>query len=277
MVYGIEIAQLLSLLALLLVIGGLAGVIAGLLGVGGGIVLVPAFYYTFTSLGYDSPVMMQICVATSLATIVFTSVRSVLSHHKKGAVDWDILRGWAPGIAIGAVIGVLIAREMRSESLMMVFGVLGVVVGLYLAFGRESWRLGSQMPKGIGRAVASPVLGFLSVLMGIGGGSFGVPMMTLYGRPIHRAVATAAGFGVIIAVPSVIGFLMVGWDAPGKPPLTFGLVNVVAFVIIVSMTLITAPIGVRIAHSMDPKPLKIVFAGFIGLMALNMLRKALMG
>ncbi|MEE9453452.1 MAG: sulfite exporter TauE/SafE family protein [Paracoccaceae bacterium] len=275
--YGLELAQIFPLLALLLFIGAIAGVIAGLLGVGGGIVLVPAFYYTFTTLGYDSAQMMQICVATSLATIVFTSIRSVLSHHKKGAVDWDILKSWAPGIVIGAVLGMLIARQMRSENLMLIFGVLGVLVGLYLAFGRENWRLGAEMPRGVSRAIIAPVLGFLSVLMGIGGGSFGVPLMTLFNRPIHRAVATAAGFGVIIAVPSVIGFLLMGWDSPGKPPLTFGLVNIVAFVIIISMTLLTAPIGVRIAHSMNPKPLKIVFAVFIMLMALNMLRKALMG
>ncbi len=274
--YGLELSQLLPMLALLLAIGAIAGVIAGLLGVGGGIVLVPAFYYTFASLGYDSVMLMQICVATSLATIVFTSVRSVLSHNKKGAVDWDILRGWAPGIAIGAVIGVLIARGMKSESLMIVFGVLGVIVGLYLAFGKQSWRLGDHMPGGIARAIAAPVLGFLSVLMGIGGGSFGVPMMTLYGRPIHRAVATAAGFGVIIAVPSVLGFLLSGWGVEGKPPLTFGLVNLPAFVIVISMTLLTAPLGVKVAHAMDPKPLKRVFAAFIMLMALNMLRKALM-
>ena len=272
-----DISQLLTLFVLLLAIGTLAGVIAGLLGVGGGIILVPAFYYTFTALGFDSANMMQICVATSLATIVLTSIRSVLSHNKKGAVDWVILKSWAPGIAIGAVVGVLIAREMRSESLMILFGILGALVGLYLAFGRQSWRLGDSMPKGIGRAVTSPVLGFLSVLMGIGGGSFGVPLMSLFNQPIHRAVATSAGFGVIIAVPSVIGFLMIGWGDPSKPPFTYGLVNLPAFAIVVSMTMLTAPFGVKLAHAMNPKPLRIAFAFFIMLMALNMSRKALLG
>ena len=275
--FAFEISQLLPLFLLLLVIGALAGVIAGLLGVGGGIMLVPAFYYMFAALGYDSESLMQICVATSLATIVFTSIRSVLSHNKKGAVDWGILKAWAPGIAIGAVLGVLIAREMRSVSLMVTFGILGALVGLYLAFGRQSWRLGNTMPAGIGRIVTAPVLGFLSVLMGIGGGSFGVPLMTLFNQSIHRAVATSAGFGVIIAVPSVIGFLMIGWDMPIKPPFTFGLVNLPAFAIVVSMTLITAPLGVKLAHAMDPKPLKTAFAFFIMLMALNMLRKAYFG
>lgn len=275
--FGFELSQLLPLLLMMFAIGAIAGIVAGLLGVGGGIILVPAFYYTFTALGYDGPYIMQICVATSLATIVFTSVRSVHSHNKKGAVDWEILKNWALGIVVGAVIGVLIAREMKSETLMIIFGVLGVVVGLYLAFGRPNWRLGEEMPKGLPRALTAPVLGFLSVLMGIGGGSFGVPMMTLFNQPIHRAVATSAGFGVLIAVPSVLGFLLIGADNPGKPPITVGLVNLPTFIIIVSMTMITTPIGVGLAHSMNPKPLRVVFAGFIMIMALNMLRKALWG
>ena len=274
---GFEVSQLAVLLAVLLAVGGFAGVIAGLLGVGGGIVLVPAFYYTFSSLGFGGGQLMQICVATSLATIVFTSIRSVQSHHKKGAVDWDILKGWAPGIVVGAVIGVLVARELRSETLTMIFGVLGMIVGLYMAFGKSSWRIGEEMPGIVGRSVLSPSVGFLSVLMGIGGGSFGVPIMTLFGRPIHRAVATAAGFGLIIAVPSVIGFLLTGHDVQGKPPFTVGYVNLVAFVIVVSMTLITAPWGVKLAHRMDPKPLKFAFAIFLILVALNMLRKAAWG
>ena len=268
--------DLVLLLALMLAIGAFAGVAAGLLGVGGGIILVPAFYYAFASLGYESDSLMQICVATSLATIIVTSVRSVLSHHKKGAVEWDILRGWAPGIAVGAVFGVLLASGLKSQTLMLVFGVLGVSVGLYMAFGRSEWRLGSEMPKGLARAIASPVVGFLSVLMGIGGGSFGVPLMSLYGRPIHHAVATAAGFGVIIAVPSTVGFMLSGWGDAGAPPFTIGRVNLVAFAVIVSMTMLTAPLGVKLAHMMNPKPLKRVFAVFIIIMALNMLRKALL-
>jgi uncharacterized membrane protein YfcA len=250
-------------------------VVAGLLGVGGGIVLVPAFFFAFQGLGYDTPDLMQICLATSLATILVTSIRSVLAHNKKGAVDWDVLKGWGPGIAIGAALGVVAASGLRNEVLMSIFGVLGLIVGLYLAFGRADWRLGEAMPKGAGRAIASPVLGFLSVLMGIGGGSFGVPLMSLYNTPIHRAVATAAGFGVIIAVPSVLGFLMIEGAGGNRPPFTVGQVNLVAFVVVIAMTLITTPIGVKLAHAMDPKPLKRIFAVFIMVMALNMLRKAM--
>ncbi len=266
-------ALLAQMLGLLLVIGAFAGVVAGLLGVGGGIVLVPAFFYTFTALGYGGPHLMQICLATSLATIIVTSIRSVRAHNARGAVEWDILRGWAPGIAIGAVLGVIMAAGLHSVVLQAIFGVLGLLVGLYLAFGRTHWRLGEEMPKGVGRATAGPVMGFLSVLMGIGGGSFGVPLMSLYGVAIHRAVATASGFGLVIAVPSVAGFLLLRPEDP--PPWTFGAVNLPAFAVIVATTYLTTPLGVRLAHAMDPKPLKRVFAVFIMLMAANMLRKAL--
>lgn len=269
-----EITQLLPMAAMLLAIGAFAGVLAGLLGVGGGIVLVPAFFYAFSTLGYGSDQLMQICLATSLATIVATSTRSVLSHARKGAVETDILKSWAPGIAIGAVIGVLVASSLRSDVLQGIFGGLALIVGLYMGLGRDHWRLGAEMPKGPLRAILSPVVGFLSVLMGIGGGSFGVPLMTLYGRPIHHAVATAAGFGLIIALPSVIGFLFVEIDPAHRPPLTIGAVNLVAFALVIAMTLITTPWGVKLAHAMDPKPLKRVFAVFLVLVAANMLRKA---
>ena len=270
-----ETSLLLQMLVLLLVIGGFAGVLAGLLGVGGGIVLVPAFFYAFQTLGYDGPQLMQMCLATSLATIIVTSIRSVLSHHRKGAVDWQILRGWGPGIALGAVAGVLVASSLRSATLQGLFGVLGMVIGAYLGLGRSEWRLGEAMPRGLRRAVLSPMVGLLSVLMGIGGGSFGVPLMSLYNTPIHRAVATAAGFGVIIAVPSVLGFLLLPIAPAHRPPLTLGAVNLVAFCVVIAMTMITTPWGVRLAHAMDPKPLKRVFAVFLTLVALNMLRKAL--
>lgn len=269
-----ETMLLIQMGLLLMLIGAFAGVLAGLLGVGGGIVLVPAFFYAFQTLGYGGPQLMQMCLATSLATIIVTSVRSVMSHNKKGAVDWDILRTWAPGIVIGAIIGMLVVAQLRSNTLQAIFGILALIVGLYMGFGRAEWRLGQTMPVGLARALQSPVMGFMSVLMGIGGGSFGVPLMSLYNTPIHRAVATAAGFGVLIAVPAVIGFLFVEMRN-AAPPLTVGTVNLVAFAVIIAMTLITAPWGVKLAHSMDPKPLKRVFAVFLILVGLNMLRKAL--
>ena len=268
-----DMMLLATMAALLLTLGAFAGVLAGLLGVGGGIVLVPAFFYVFSALGFESPQLMQMCLGTSLATIIVTSLRSVAAHNKKEAVDWPILKGWAVGIVIGATFGVFVASSLRSEMLQAIFGILAVIVGLYMTFGRDHWRLAHQMPQGILRAILSPLLGFLSVLMGIGGGSFGVPTMTLFGVPIHRAVATAAGFGVIIAVPSVIGFLLV--DIAVAPPFTVGAVNFLAFGLVIAMTLITAPWGAALAHRMDPRPLKRVFGGFLILVALNMLRQAL--
>ena len=266
---------LVEMLVMLMAVGAFAGVLAGLLGVGGGIILVPSYFYVFQTLGYDNPQLMQICLATSLATIIVTSARSVLSHNRKGAVEWSILRGWAPGIAMGAVLGVLVASSLRSVTLQALFGGLALTVGIYMIVSQAHWRLGDEMPKGLRRMLMSPVMGFLSVLMGIGGGSFGVPVMTLYGVPIHRAVATAAGFGVIIAVPSVIVFLMIQIDPTARPPFTLGAVNVVAFAVVVTMTLMTAPLGVKLAHALDPKPLKRAFAVFLTLVALNMLRKSL--
>jgi len=270
-----NIMLLLVMGAMLLAIGAFAGVLAGLLGVGGGIILVPAFFYAFTVLGYDSPQLMQMCLGTSLATIIVTSVRSGLSHDKKGAVDWGVLKTWAPGIVVGALVGVFIAASLRSAALQGIFGVLAIIVGVYMTFGQSHWRVGRRMPTGITRAALSPILGFLSVLMGIGGGSFGVPIMSLFNVPIHRAIGTAAGFGVIIAVPSVAGFLLV--DLAVAPPLTIGAVNLIAFGLVIAMTLITAPWGAALAHKMDPKPLKKVFGIFLTLVALNMLRKVIFG
>ena len=260
--------MLLFMAALLALVGAFAGVLAGLLGVGGGIVLVPAFFYVFRALGFDAPDIMQVCVATSLATIVVTSVRSVQSHNRKGAVDWEILRGWAPFIAVGAVIGMLTASVLNGEALQAIFAVLAMTVALYMGIGRKDWRLADAMPGTAGRAIYGPSIGFLSVLMGIGGGSFGVPFMSLHGVAIHRAVATAAGFGLAIAVPSVIGFLLVPVD--GAPPYTLGSVNGPAFLIIVAMTLLTAPVGANLAHRLDPGPLKRIFALFLFLVAVNM-------
>ena len=272
-----DMMTILPIFILLMAIGAFAGVLAGLLGVGGGFVLVPVLYYAFAGLGYNSPKLMQICLATSLATIVFTSMRSVASHHKKGTVDWDILKTWAPGIMIGALISVFVTAGLHSDTLMLIFGGLALIGGLYMAISKSEWRLGDTMPTGVARAILSPILGFSSVLAGIGGGSMGIPIMTLHGRPIHRAIATAAGFGLIIALPSAIAFLLTPIPDTDRPPFNIGHVNIAAFLVIISMSMFTAPIGAKLAHSLDPKPLKRMFAVFLILVALNMLRKAYSG
>ncbi len=267
-------AELLTMLVFLLGIGAASGVIAGLLGVGGGIVLVPAFFYAFGHLGYAGPNLMQICLATSLATIVFTSIRSGLGHRRKGAVDVAILRTWGPGLAVGAVAGVFLAASLRSTVLQGIFGVLGIAVGLYLALGRAHWRLGPAMPGQPLAGVLSVAMGFLSVLMGIGGGSFGVPVMSLYGVPIHRAVGTASAFGVLIALPSVAVFLVTEVDPATRPPFTLGAVNLAAFAVVLAVSLWTTPYGVRLAHATDARRLKRIFGLFLLIVAANMARKA---
>jgi len=269
--------ELAVLAVCLLITGGIAGVMAGLLGVGGGIVIVPVLFYVFSVMGHPVETLMHVCVATSLATIIPTSVRSVLAHHKRGAVDWALLRSWAIWIVMGAVIGVLVADKLRAGALMAVFGLCAFVVALYMAFGRPHWRVSETPPAGASRAGYGSGLGFLSVLMGVGGGTFGVPLLTLYSVPVHRAVATAAGFGLIIAIPSTIGFILSGIGEPMRPAFTLGYVHLPAFAFIVPMTVLCAPIGVRLAHSMNPKPLKLLFAFFLAVTALNMLRKAFYG
>ncbi|MDM7930393.1 sulfite exporter TauE/SafE family protein [Tabrizicola sp.] len=268
-----ELSTLLPMVAALLVIGGFAGVIGGLLGVGGGIVLVPAFFYAFAHLGYGGAQLMQVCVATSLATIVITSLRSVSSHNRKGAVDWQVLKDWGPMLVISAAIGTYVAARVSSLTLQAVFGALAGLAGLWMAFGRDSWRLGSTMPGQPVRGALAGGVGFFSAMMGIGGGTFGVPLMTLYAMPIHRAVATASGFGVLIAVPAVLGFLLL--PVAEAPPYSIGAVNLPAFLVVIGTTLLTTPLGVRLAHAMNPKPLKRAFAIFLTLVALNMLRKVL--
>ncbi|MDO5605098.1 MAG: sulfite exporter TauE/SafE family protein [Paracoccus sp. (in: a-proteobacteria)] len=258
---------------MLAAVGAFAGVLAGLLGVGGGIVLVPAFFYLFAAMGYASDGLMQICLATSLATIVVTSLRSVMAHNRRGAVDWDILRDWAAGITIGAAAGVFMVTQLRSQTLQLIFGVLVIVIAAYMLLGRSEWRLAERMPQGPVKYVLAAITGFVSVLLGIGGGSIGVPLMTLHGRPIHRAVATAAGFGALIAAPSALLFLFT--PVADAPPGTVGAINLPAFLIVIAMTLLTAPLGAALAHRTDPKRLKRIFALFLALVALNMLRKSL--
>ena len=273
----VPVSELLLLVFFLLLTGAFAGVLAGLLGVGGGIVIVAALFYVFTALDYPAETMMHVCVATSLATIIATSARSLHAHWKRGAVDVDVLKGWTPGIVVGALLGVLAAEALKSEALMLIFAVVAFGVALHMAFGSNRARLADAPPHGGKRFGVSGAVGFLSTLMGIGGGTFGVPLLTLFNMPVHRAVATSAGFGLIIAVPSAAGFVAAGWGAEMRPPFTLGYVNLPAFAIIVPMTVICAPYGVKLAHGMNPRPLKLLFALFLAVTALNMGRVAVGG
>ena len=268
--------DLILALVLLLIAGAFAGLLAGLLGVGGGVVLVPAFYYIFTSLGYDFEGLMQICLASSLATIIVTSVMSVNAHNKKGTVRWDVLQTWAIPVAIGAIAGMLATNVLRNDVLTIIFAVLALIIAAIMGLGVNWKPIKEDMPNGLPRAGFGLGTGFLSTLMGIGGGSIATPFMVLHSVPIHNAISTSAGFGFIIAVPAVIGFLLTG-AAAEAPPLTVGAVNIPAVAIILIVSVFTTPIGANLTHKIDTKPLKRIFGIFLAVVALNMARRAIFG
>lgn len=252
--------------------GMFAGTAAGLFGIGGGAVIVPVLFFLFESLGYPETAM-HVAVSTSLATIILTSSRSVMAHNKRGAVDWQIIRKWTPWIMLGALAGMIGSSWISGRALTGIFGVMAFVLAAQLFFGRPSWRLAEDMPGGVARVGLGSGVGALSALMGIGGGTFGVSLMTMCGRPIHQAVATASGFGIAIGLPSAIAALFVGWGHEGLPPFSLGYVNLVAFSVISIFTVTMAPIGARLAHNLDAVLLKRLFAILLAIVACRMLWK----
>jgi uncharacterized membrane protein YfcA len=252
------------------VAGLIAGVIAGLLGVGGGIVLVPVLFQAFSMIGVSADLSMPLAVGTSLATIIPTSVRSTLSHHRHGAVDWAVLRAWALPTILGVLAGSAAVGFIGGDGLKLVFALGAGSLGLYMLLGPADWRVGEQVPLGWGAWPLGGANGFLSVLMGIGGGTFGVTVMTVCGAAMHRAVATAAGFGAIIAVPGTIGMVLNGWDVSGLPPLSLGYVSLPGLLLVVPATLLTTPLGVALAHRLDRLTLRRAFGVFLCLTAARM-------
>lgn len=250
--------------------GVIAGTLAGLLGVGGGIVLVPVLYQVFSALGVDEAVRMHLAVGTSLATIIPTSIRSVRAHAKRGAVDFALLKSWAPALILGTLAGTAIAGAISGPALTGIFASLVLIVAANLAFGREEWRLGSALPKGAPAQALAASIGAISGLMGIGGGTFGVPAMTLFGYPIHRAVATSAGLGIIISIPGAIGFILSGWGKASLPPGSLGYVNLIGFALLTPTTVLMAPLGARLAHALPRKWLARAFALFLALTSAKM-------
>ena len=179
--------------------------------------IVPVLFYLFTSLGY-SETAMHVAVTTSLATIIATSIRSVMAHNKRGAVDWSVLRGWAPWIVLGALMGMAAAAFISGRGMTIIFGSIALLLALQIFFGRPDWKLADDLPRGLLRWTIGGSLGALSALMGIGGGAMGVTLMTVYGRPIHQSVGTAAGFGVAIGLPAAMAGVLIGWSRAGLPP-----------------------------------------------------------
>lgn len=261
----------------LLFSGVCAGILAGLLGVGGGIVIVPVLYHVFTALGIDESVRMKIAIATSFAVILPTAIRSLRSHAKRGAVDFALLRSWTAPVFISTVIGIVISRYASGQVLTAIFATAALLVAAHFAFGKESWRIGKELPTGVGKYALAGSIGGISALMGIGGGTFAVPAMTLYGYPIHKAVGTSSGLGIIIAVPGVIGYVINGWHHANLPPLSFGYVNLLGFLLITPATVLTAPWGVALAHALPKKRLIQAFALFLAITSIKMFMGLLKG
>lgn len=261
------------LLLALIAVGLVAGLAAGLFGIGGGALIVPVLYFLFEGMGY-SETAMHVAVSTSLATIILTSIRSVIAHNGHGAVDWPIIRSWSPWIVLGTLIGMSISGFLSKQALLLVFGSVAFVVAAQFYFGRPTWHLADKMPIGFTRIGLGTSIGMLSALMGVGGGAFGVSLMTLYDRPIHRAVATAAGWGVAIGLPGAFAAILIGWGVEGRPPFSLGYVNLAAFVLISIFTVTMAPIGAKLAHTLNAVQLKRWFAVLLALVAARMLWKA---
>jgi uncharacterized protein len=263
MLAAIPVSELALFAAALIGAGVVAGLLAGLFGIGGGAVLVPVFYQTYGLLGIDDAVRMHVSVGTSLAIIIPTSMRSFWAHYKKGAVDMALLKAFILPVLVGVLIASAIAASISSAGLRIVFAVIAFLVAFKMLFGRDSWILGSVLPGRIGTSIAGVLIGLLSALMGVGGGVLNNSFMTLYSRPIHQAVATSAGVGVLISVPGIFGYIWAGWGAGGLPPFSTGYINWLTVALIIPVTLLTAPYGAKLAHEWPKRRLEVGFGLFL--------------
>jgi uncharacterized membrane protein YfcA len=275
MQFASDLNGLLPYVAGLLVAGVVAGFLAGTFGIGGGAVLVPVFYQVLTALGFDETIRMHVAVGTSLAIILPTSLISWWKHRARGAVDSDLLASFLIPVPAGVICATLLTALISGAGLRGIFAAVAAVVAARLLFAREGWRLGADIPKGMFRAAIGWLIGFLSTFMGIGGGVMNNTFMTLYGRPMHQAVATSSGVGVLIAIPGATGYAIAGWDASGLPPASAGFVNLLAVALIIPVTMLAAPFGVRLAHALSKRALEIGFGLFLAFVSIRFLASIL--
>jgi len=256
-------AELVELAVAVVAAGAISGLLAGLFGIGGGAVLVPVLYQGLTFLGVDDSVRMHVSVGTSIAIIVPTAIQSFLAHKKRGAVDMQLLKDWLVPLPVGVIAASIVAAMISGGALRAIFAVIALGVALRLIFNRDSWRLGDSLPGNPLRAIVGVVIGFFSTLMGIGGGVLNNTFMTLYGRPMHQAVATSSGVGVIISIPGIVGYMWAGWGHAGLPPFSVGFVNLLAVLLVIPTSVLAAPFGVRLAHALSRRQLEIAFGCFL--------------
>ena len=265
------IIQNLSVLLALITTGILAGILAGLLGVGGGIVIVPVLFFLFQNFGVSAESAMVVAIATSLATIIPTSISSIYSHNRKGNVDFALLNSWAVFIFVGVLAGSWLVMRIDGTWLTGLFGIIASLSALNMLFRGGKSALFQQLPGKTGQKVIGISIGFFSSLVGIGGGTISVPLLTLYDYPAHRAVGTAAAIGLIIALPGAVILLFLGTTPQDAPVSTFGLVNLISFICILPLTVLFAPVGALLSTKLDAAKLKKVFAVVLLITGLRML------
>lgn len=254
--------------------GIVSGTFAGLLGIGGGAIIVPALAFALELMGFDGDVSQHVAVGTSLAIIIPTGISSALSHHKRGAVDVRVLKLWAPVIVVATLVGGLMAGWYSGNVLRIVFGVMAIFIAANIVLPFQQRLIGHLSASAPTHRIFAAVVGYVSALMGVGGGSLSVPTIAALGATMHQAVGTGAAIGVFIAIAGTVGFVVSGWGASGLPPLSVGFINVPALLLIGVLAALTAPLGAALAHRLDQKTLKRVFAVFLLLVGLQMLWKA---
>ena len=257
-------------------LGAFAGFLAGLLGIGGGMLMVPFMTMLFTAQGFPSELIVKMAVATSLATICFTSISSVRAHHARGAVRWNVVKLLAPGIVIGSLLGAQVAKAMPARTLALFFAVFVGFSATQMLLDRKP-KPTRELPQGASMLGAGGVIGVLSSLVGAGGGFISVPFMTWCNVPVHQAVATSAALGFPIALAGTVGYVVAGWSLPNIPAGALGFISLPALAAVAAASVMTAPVGARVAHGMDVRSLKRVFALLLYALASYMLWKATSG
>lgn len=262
-----DLVGLLPMIGTLIVAGAAIGLLAGLFGIGGGAISVPVFFELFGVLGYPDEVRMPMAVGTSLAVIIPTSLNSARGHFKRGTVDMGLLRLWAVPVILGVLAGSEIARHADKVVFQLVFVAVALTNAAKLLLGGAGWRLREGLPGKAVLRVYGAVIGLMSALMGIGGGAITNLLLTLHGYDIRRAISTAAGVGVLIALPGTLGYIYAGWGKPGLPADALGYVSVLTWALTIPTTLLTTRLGVRLAHTWSKRALETGFGIFLVLTA----------
>jgi uncharacterized membrane protein YfcA len=266
--------ELLFVILSLIATGCLAGLLAGLLGVGGGIIIVPVLFFVFQMIGVSPEAAMPIATATSLATMVFTSLSSIRAHIKRGNVDLPLLKTFAPFVIIGVLAGSVIVTQINGLWLSGLFGFIAIMAALNMILRAGAKPLASRLPGMPGKGLMATTIGFFSVMIGIGGGTLTVPSLTAFNYPIHKAVGTAAAVGFLIAFPGALSLLIIGQSFSDAPPMTYGLVNILACLFLIPLTVFFAPIGAQVSSYLNAKLLKRIFAVSLIITGLRMLLQA---